>query len=481
MTGVVAMQVCSVRGRQGLASLVYSTSFWLPRQKSGPLVYLNQQPSTRLRFVRHYISRPSKSRGYVPHSSACESWRNMAHKTAFETEPECFVRNVLVQGIETLEQSKVDEPCDSVFHMLAHVLNLSWDTGFKELRSAYASLRAQSHQRQSIHLSVPTTTSTDAKCLLDRMLTNDEMDQWTNCIERRLKHEPIQYIVGKWDFLEHTFHVQAPLLCPRPETEELVLLARETMETKNRISWNDGTCRVLDIGCGTGCIGISLAASHPVHVMALDVDPIAVAVSNANAQQILDVSANQRYKAHLMNISDFDPYSLLWNASSSSSEGTREDPFDHDEMTFQEEGGALFDLVISNPPYIPPREMALLDSTVRDFESHVALSGVDADGMQVIRDIVQGLPEWCNPGAICWMEVHPTQPALIKKWLSSSSSLVDPEKDKSLTSTSPNLVGDSTVTRAPPRCVKFVQTVQDFAGKDRFVQLRVDRDASCNK
>jgi hypothetical protein len=178
-------------------------------------------------------------------------------------------------------------------------------------------------------------------------------------------------------------------------------------------------------------------------------NPVAISVSRENAKLILGSSYEQQYAVHHVAAADYHPryYDDKDNGSGSDndSDGESSLPF-------------LFDMVISNPPYIPPGEMDTLDATVLNYESRDALcGGNDDDGLQIIRQIIHQLPHWCKPGASCWMEVNPTHPALLQEWLNikSTSSL------------------STTLLPPPPATVEFVQTVLDLQGKERFVQLRV--------
>jgi methylase of polypeptide subunit release factors len=106
-----------------------------------------------------------------------------------------------------------------------------------------------------------------------------------------------------------------------------------------------------------------------------------------------------------------------------------------------------FHVVVSNPPYIPSTDKASLAADVINYESVTALiSG--HDGLDVIRTIVRKLPEWCVAGAICWMEVDPTHPNMLRQWLASSG-------------------------EGAPLGVEYVEDFQDLYGRDRFVKLRV--------
>jgi len=200
-------------------------------------------------------------------------------------------------------------------------------------------------------------------------------------------------------------------LCPRPETEELVMRVVESVEKPDRI---------LDIGCGTGCIGIALADLLPSsQVIALDIEPIAIATAEENAEAILGTDWKERYRATLTSAED---YELSEDA----------DPFD---------------VIVSNPPYIPAADMKTLDANVVQFESEAALCG-GHDGLDVIRIIVRKLPSWCRTGAICWMEVDPSHPSLLQTWLENEG----------------NELG-----------VEFESHHKDIFGLDRFVKLRIVR------
>ena len=323
--------------------------------------------------------------------------------TGFEHEGDLLlptVATVLKESLHRLQQSDVAEPVASATQLLATCLELPWETGYRDL----------------LHIvDAKFTTST----LAQQRLTRTQLDHYHNLLERRLAHEPIQYLVGQWDFLEYTLAVKPPLLCPRPETEELVQLVLADLQktTKNN------EIRVLDVGCGTGCIGIALVdqllkQSKQVHLTALDVEPIAVETSRQNAAKILD-SWQDHYEVHLCDAADYT-------------------------VSIEQD---RFHVVVSNPPYIPAADMGALEDTVAQYESQQALYGGSTDGMHVIRTIVRKLSSWCRPGAICWMEVDPSHPHRLKEWL------MEPNND---------------MLR-----VDFVESARDIFGRDRFVKLRV--------
>jgi release factor glutamine methyltransferase len=332
------------------------------------------------------------------------------------------VSRILSESIELLEQHNIPEPIESAVNLLAASLDLPWETGHRDLRQVLAFYPGE-QQRPSAVETLPLSSSSK------RCLTATELQDYASKIERRLQHEPIQYILGQWDFLDYTLRIERPLLCPRPETEELVGLVLQDMKklaTAIGQANPTGRRRVLDIGCGTGCIGVALAADadSDCHVTAIDVEPVAVKVAAENAALILGPSWRDQYSVVLESAADY-------RVMQGDGDG----------------GDNRFHVVVSNPPYIPATDKASLSADVVNYESATALFG-GHDGLDVIRTIVRRLPEWCVAGAICWMEVDPTHPALLRQWLESSGE------------------GDTLG-------VEYVTDCQDLYGRDRFVKLRV--------
>jgi release factor glutamine methyltransferase len=332
------------------------------------------------------------------------------------------VYHTLQAAIQELTYHTISEPILSAVNLLSISLKLSWTTGYRDLMDVY-------HQQTD---NTDNKNSTATTKLSNRLITVSEQQLFRSLLDRRLRHEPVQYLCGQWDFLDYTFTVRSPLLCPRPETEELVLLSLEdvrSIERKGNQLNTPNKFRILDIGCGTGCIGIALADKVPQAVVtAIDIEPIAIATSMENAAR---VGVIDRYSSHLIPIEQF---TLIDN-------------------------NQLFDLVVSNPPYIPPKDMVGLQPDVLNYESHVALDGGGSDGLDVIRSIVHQLPIVCKVGGICWMEVDPTQPTLLREWLSSP---------------------DNNIQNQSNKVVQFLYSKHDMFGQERFVKLRVDYKDDAN-
>ncbi len=167
-----------------------------------------------------------------------------------------------------------------------------------------------------------------------------------DCISRRVKNEPLQYIIGEWDFYEHRFFVGEGVLIPRPETEELVEICIKTINQRNYKT-------VLDLCTGSGCIGLSIAAACPdTECVLVDLydDALGFAQKNCNKFNLNNVRL------------------LKW------------DVFDCPDESFP-----LFDLIVSNPPYIPEAEISSLQKEVLK-EPVTALDG-GFDGLKFYKAI----------------------------------------------------------------------------------------------
>jgi len=188
---------------------------------------------------------------------------------------------------------------------------------------------------------------------------------------------------------------------------------------------------ILDVGCGTGIIGIALADQLlDATVDAIDIDPVAVETALENSRLVLDESEQKCYNVMLCSAATYDP---------SSSQ--------------QQNHSTKYDIVVSNPPYIPRHDMNTLDPDVVSYESDSALCGGD-DGLDVIRTIIEKLPDWCHSGSVCWMEVDTSHPKLIQEMLAESHD-----------------DGDNDTNFLSP--VLFHSSHMDMFGRDRFVKLVV--------
>lgn len=178
--------------------------------------------------------------------------------------------------------------------------------------------------------------------------------------ERRLAGEPLAYLLGEREFYGRSFRVGPAVLIPRPETEHLVEAA---LERQGRAAAD-----VLDLGCGSGAISVTLALEAPLwRVSAVDLSGDALQVARHNAEAL---SAS----VHFYQGSWFDPLP----------ESSR------------------FDLIVSNPPYIARQDHHLSEGDVR-FEPRQALTD-EADGLECLRAIASGAPCYLRPQG--WLMVE---------------------------------------------------------------------------
>ncbi|HMO51169.1 MAG TPA: peptide chain release factor N(5)-glutamine methyltransferase [Kiritimatiellia bacterium] len=189
-------------------------------------------------------------------------------------------------------------------------------------------------------------------------------------IQRLLRHEPLQYVIGHAPFLNLSLRTDRRALIPRPETEELVMRV-----LASRPLWARPGVTLADVGTGSGCIALAIAAARPTaRIIATDCSADALALARENA-----VANGLENRVHIVAgdlLEGMAPESL--------------------------------DAVVSNPPYIARPELAGLDPSVRDYEPPAALDGGE-DGLVIIRKLVeQAFTALRNDGRL-WMEIGDDQ------------------------------------------------------------------------
>jgi release factor glutamine methyltransferase len=205
-----------------------------------------------------------------------------------------------------------------------------------------------------------------------RVLVAEEAGEYAALLARRLAREPVAYIVGHRAFRTIDLEVTPEVLIPRPETETLVDVALEALR-EMPIAGPDPEDEPLaiDVGTGSGCIALALAAEDPfVRVVATDVEPGALAVARGNAARL---GLARRVEFVLSDL-------------------------------FADVGERPFDLVVSNPPYVPADEYVALEPNVREYEPRRALYG-GVDGLDVYRRLMPGAALLLRPGGTLAVEV----------------------------------------------------------------------------
>jgi release factor glutamine methyltransferase len=206
----------------------------------------------------------------------------------------------------------------------------------------------------------------------ERLLSDAEADAYREKVMLRGSGIPLQYITGETGFRGLTLRVRQGVFIPRPETEVLVEKGLEVLES-------GAGRRVLDLGTGCGNVALSVAVERPsAHVVATDCDPEAVALCAENASSL---EVGDRVQVLVGDL--FEPARGL-------------------------EG---FDLIISNPPYVPEGARDALPVEVRDHEPAAALFA-GPEGMDVIRRIAAGAPGHLEPGGWLALETDESNAAI---------------------------------------------------------------------
>lgn len=222
---------------------------------------------------------------------------------------------------------------------------------------------------------------------------NEEVDEETEkkymeLIDKRVQRIPLQHITGTQEFMGHTFKVDPHVLIPRQDTETLVEEAAKTIQNtparkltfmeklRGSKEWD-----VLDLCCGSGAIGISLAKiCSNIKVTASDISPEAIAVAAENA-------ASLRAKVKFVEGDMFEPLN-----------------------------GKKFDMIVTNPPYIRTAMISILQEEVKNHEPLTALDG-GRDGLNFYRIIVKKAAEHLKPEGFLMMEIGHDQGEDLRKML----------------------------------------------------------------
>ncbi len=191
-------------------------------------------------------------------------------------------------------------------------------------------------------------------------LPAEQAEEFREWVRQRCLRIPLQHLLGTTDFLDLRLRVTRDVLVPRPETEQLALAARERLPARHGI-------RIADLGTGSGCLALALAHGRPdLEVHAIDLSPAALGVARNNAVRL---GLGDRVQFHSMDA--FGPESPL-------------------------ETLGRFDLIVTNPPYIPSADILELMPEVKDHDPLLALDG-GPDGMAPYRVLAQRAQEWLQP------------------------------------------------------------------------------------
>lgn len=258
----------------------------------------------------------------------------------------------------------------------------------------------------------------------DRVPTEAERTALRGLVLRAGKHEPVQYLVGRWPFRGREFEVGPSTLIPRPATETIVERAvswyRETMRGES--------LRMADIGTGTGVIAISIMAELHAALRLRGCAPLGgkraaapaadalpeiqvgspvTDVPSATASPTSGAAAGSAAPSLRCLATDLVPDAVALAKRNVATHGLQAsidvrcgslfEPFRNSRPS-------SFDLLCSNPPYISDAEWAKVETNVRDYEPASALRG-GTDGLDLVREIVHGAPHWLRSGGLLLVEI----------------------------------------------------------------------------
>ncbi|MDY4560568.1 MAG: peptide chain release factor N(5)-glutamine methyltransferase [Peptostreptococcus porci] len=230
----------------------------------------------------------------------------------------------------------------------------------------------------------------------DNEMSDNDFLEFENMFNKRLKSVPVAYIINNKEFMGHDFYVDENVLIPRPDTEIIVEDVIDTIFDKYN---NAEELNVMDMCVGSGAILLSIASSmfdyssdffYKCKFVGVDISKGALKVSNINLERILG------------NISSYGNIQLLESDLFKSPE------FDnmHD----------MFDIIVSNPPYIPEADIQTLSPDVKDYEPILALSGGN-DGMNFYKEIILESSKYLKNNGLLFFESGHDQADEIKSFM----------------------------------------------------------------
>jgi release factor glutamine methyltransferase len=213
----------------------------------------------------------------------------------------------------------------------------------------------------------------------DKPLSPEELARFRGFVRRRAAYEPTQYITGKQEFWSLEFEVSPAVLIPRPETEVLVEKALEIVENKPSL--------VLDLGTGSGAIAVALVHERSgIRIIATDKSWSAIQVARINA-----VRNGVAERISFVVIDLFDAIAAR----------------------------PLFDLIVSNPPYVSDVELLDLAPEIANYEPHSSLRGGGKHGLALVRKILEGFHARLKPQGSFLMEIGLGQAEILEAGLPS--------------------------------------------------------------
>ncbi|UCH65093.1 MAG: peptide chain release factor N(5)-glutamine methyltransferase [Ignavibacterium sp.] len=218
----------------------------------------------------------------------------------------------------------------------------------------------------------------DLYLMYDKPLSESELNEYRQYLKRRSVYEPLQYITGKVEFYGLDFIITPSVLIPRPETEILVELVINSIKTDREV-------KILDIGCGCGNIGIAIAANLPnAKVSGIDISKDAISIAEENT---VNHNLQSRVNFRCVDILNTSAEKLL-----------------------------IYDIVVSNPPYVSKLDYETLQKEIKNFEPEIAVTDV-SDGFSFYKSITPLAKQILNKPGKIFYELGQGQSKQVKKIL----------------------------------------------------------------
>ncbi len=268
------------------------------------------------------------------------------------------LENCLRQGINTLQSNNVSDADFDAFALLEYVTGVSKsDFFFKK------------------------SDETSDSCY----------ERYIELIERRSKRVPLQHITNRQNFFGYDFYVDSNVLIPRQDTEVLIEKILEVIEANFNVEISSDIS-ILDMCTGSGCIAITIykeliKRGFNIDVTAVDLSKDALAVTEKNVENVVGIKALN----NTFHIIESDMFSNINNNRS-------------------------YDIIVSNPPYIPTRDIEKLEPEVRDYDPIMALDG-DTDGLRFYRRIIEESSNYLNNNGFIAFEIGYNQGDDVKSLL----------------------------------------------------------------
>lgn len=346
--------------------------------------------------------------------------------------------DVLNYGKKILKNAGIVEADLDAWYLFGQIFGISRAQYFLCARENIAGSTAQKMAAQE-----QTGNSLESKNALDcvELWLKEKLSAYENTLEKRASRIPLQQILGQQEFMGLTFFVNEHVLIPRQDTETLVELVLNEQKDKN--------VSILDMCTGSGCIAVSLKKlGGYASVEGADISEEALKVAKRNSEEILennDVNNNAvssrteqiQNCTNLTNNQNKQNNSAKRKISEASKLSQAGVTFRHSDMFSNFPETEQFDVIVSNPPYIPSAVIEELEPEVRDHEPRGALDGT-ADGLYFYRILAEECAKHLTPGGHVYFEIGYDQGAAVKKLLDNHG-------------------------------FKDTRVIQDLAGKDRVV------------